>query len=96
MTIHELRNNIDKIQKKIEVSRIDPGFDKQSLTSLYEKRQELFGYYHNFIKWQISQKVPRNSSITELSRKNIAKLSKMSSIQLISFAAPYQVLDQRS
>ena len=96
MTIHELRDNIDKIQKKIEVSRIDPGFDKQSLTSLYEKRQELFGYYHNFTKWQISQKVPRNYFTMKLYRKNIVNLSRMSYIQLISFAVPYQVLVQRS
>lgn len=57
MTFHELKNNLDKVQKKIELSRLALGSDKQALNALYEKRRELCGYYQNFIKWQLNQKV---------------------------------------
>jgi len=57
ISIHEVRGSIEKIQKKIEIARADPEFDKQALSVLYEKRKELFENYQNFVRWQMSQKV---------------------------------------
>lgn len=54
--MNELRDEIAKLSKKIEVLRIDPEGDKQELKGLYEKRRALHAQYHDHKTMQVGEK----------------------------------------
>ena len=86
--MNELRDEIAKLSKKIEVLRQDPEGDKQELKGLYEKRRALHAQYHDHKTMQVGEKVSSQDILVlkRVYRKDTVKLYRIFCTQLILYA----------